>query len=273
MVVNVVGLEAIARCQRIDTGNDRTDVFQEMIGSEPGMRRTLAVDFQRDSSSATRNDGDHGDGTTWPQLYPILDSATIPQNGREEYLDRLGRSLADAGVTLMEYRNKTGSDEEIAQDAAILRSAMPRKNIKLILDDRVHLIEKIDFDGVHVDAGDASPTEVRERLGPSRIIGTFGGGEALVPQVLEEPADYFSVGPAFPTTTKQTTKASIGVDGVRRLRAQAGPKPVLVAVGGITLETAPLMLAAGATMVAVSAAVFKTADPAAECRRWLKSLE
>jgi thiamine-phosphate pyrophosphorylase len=208
----------------------------------------------------------------FPKIYPILDSSCIPAEGRTEFLKALGESLARAGVTLMEYRNKVGTDAELLADAAILRTAMPRPNIKLILDDRVDLLEISGFDGVHVDAGDLIPSEARRLLGPSRIVGTFGGSDALVPGILKEPADYLSVGPVYSTTTKQTTKASIGPDGVRRLRKQAGPDAVLIAVGGITLESAPLVLAAGANAVAVSAAIFRTADPAAEFRRWLDAL-
>jgi thiamine-phosphate pyrophosphorylase len=208
----------------------------------------------------------------FPKIYPILDSSSIPSVGRAEFLRRLGDSLTSAGVTLLEYRNKNGKEDEILADAAILRAAMPARNIKLILDDRVDLIEQTGFDGVHVDTGDALPSEARRILGPSRIVGTFGGSEALVPGILEEPADYFSIGPVYPTTTKQTTKASIGPEGVKRLRLQAGPDAVLVAVGGITFETAPLVLAAGANTVAVSAAIFRTADPAAEFRCWVEAL-
>ena len=90
-----------------------------------------------------------------------------------------------------------------------------------------------------------------------------------MPGVLDEPADYLSIGPVYSTTTKQTTKASIGPEGVLRLREQAGPDVVLVGVGGVTLETAGAILAAGANSVAVSAAIFRTADPVGEFRRWM----
>ena len=183
---------------------------------------------------------------------------------------RLGESLADAGVALLEYRNKNGSDAEVLADAAVLRAAMPMT--RLILDDRVDLVEVSGFDGVHVDAGDLTPTEARKMLGPDRIVGTFGGSEALVPGILDQPADYLSVGPVFQTTTKQTSKAPIGREGVRQLRAQAGNTPALVAVGGITFEAAPEIVAAGATAVAVAAAIFRTPDPAAEFRRWKTEL-
>ena len=161
---------------------------------------------------------------SFPKIYPILDSSVIPATGRADFLGRLGGSLADAGVTLLEYRNKTGSQAELFADAAILRAAMPAGQTKLILDDRVDLIEQIGFDGVHVDAGDATPAEARKLLGPDRIIGTFGGGGAgMVPGILETPANYFSIGVVFPTRTKQVSSPPIGMDGVRRLRAERAP--------------------------------------------------
>jgi thiamine-phosphate pyrophosphorylase len=209
---------------------------------------------------------------SFPKIYPILDSAVIPQAMRGQFLLRLGRELAEAGVTLLEYRNKTGSEAELLADAAILRTALPVGKVKLILDDRADLIEQTGFDGVHVDTGDAAPAEARRLVGPERVVGTFGGSEALLPGILKEPADYFSIGPVFVTTTKETTKAPIGLEGVCKLRIEAGPHAVLVAVGGVTLETASAVLAAGASVIAVAAAIFRNANPAAEFRRWKAAL-
>ncbi len=104
-------------------------------------------------------------------------------------------------------------------------------------------------------------------------MGTFGGSTEFLPGVLEAPVDYLAVGPVYRTTTKVTDKAPIGPDGVRRMRELAGPERVLTCAAGITLETAPLVLAAGASTVAVSAAIFHAPDPAAEFRRWLAALE
>jgi len=211
--------------------------------------------------------------TSWfPKVYPILDASVIPGTGRAEFLRRLGGSLAEAGVTLLEYRNKSSSDDEIKGDAAVLRLALPKGQVKLILDDRADLVDVVEFDGVHVDAGDLTPAEARRLLGTDRIVGTFGGSDALLRDILLAPVDYLSVGPVFPTRTKRTTKAPIGVEGVRRLRAQAGPDRVLVAVAGITLDSAGEVLAAGASAVAVAEALFREGDPAAEFRRWMVEL-
>jgi thiamine-phosphate pyrophosphorylase len=206
---------------------------------------------------------------SFPTIYPILDASFIPAAGRAEFLRRLGGELAEAGVTLLEYRNKTGAEAELLADAAILRAALPAGQVKLVLDDRADLVEQIGFDGVHVDAGDLTPAEARSLLGPQRIVGTFGGGAAgLLPGILEAPADYYSIGPVFATRTKQTSLPLMGMDGIRRLRAEAGPAPVLVAIGGITLATAAEALAAGASMVAIAGALFRQPDPAAAFKLW-----
>lgn len=214
----------------------------------------------------------------FPRVYPILDSSFIPSSGRAEFLRDLGASLDAAGVTLLEYRNKNGSEAQIRADAAILREALPEDRVKLILDDRADLVCELNFDGVHVDAGDVSVREARRLVGPGRIVGTFAGPEqvdghpALIPGILDQPATYFAIGPVFTTTTKDTDKKPIGTEGVRRLRQQAGDDVILTAAAGITLETAQQVLDAGASCVAVAAALFAHPDPAAEFRRWLERL-
>jgi thiamine-phosphate pyrophosphorylase len=209
----------------------------------------------------------------FPCVYPILDASIVPSADRAGFLQRLGSELTEAGVTLLEYRNKRGSDAELLADGEALRAAMPFGKVRLILDDRADLVDRLQFDGVHVDAGDASPTDARRLLGPNRIVGTFGGSEALVEDILLVPADYLSIGPVYTTRTKQTSRPPIGLEGVKRLRAQAGPSPVLVAVGGVTRSTAAKVILAGGDVVAVSEGIFGQPDPAAEFRAWLAELE
>ena len=205
-----------------------------------------------------------------PTVYPILDSASIPVDGRVAFLERLARSFAESGVRLMEYRNKSGSDAQVLADARQLRAAMPLTI--LVMDDRVDVAMAAGFDGVHVDAGDLPPADARALMAPEAIIGTSASDQAQLEQALAAPVDYIAFGPIFPTTTKQTSATPIGVEGVRRFRALAGVGPKLVAAAGITLETAPAILRAGADAVAVSAAIFSKPDPAAEFRRWLAVL-
>jgi thiamine-phosphate pyrophosphorylase len=128
------------------------------------------------------------------------------------------------------------------------------------------------FNGVHVDAGDLAVEVARRLMGAGALIGTSASGEANWGDAVSPAADYVAFGPVYSTTTKQTPLQPIGIDGVRGFRAAAGPDVVLVAAAGITLETAPEILSAGADAVAVSAAIFRTAEPAKEFRRWLERL-
>jgi thiamine-phosphate pyrophosphorylase len=205
-----------------------------------------------------------------PKIYPILDSAYIPTQGRVEFLTRLGHSLSAAGILLLEYRNKPGTDAEVLADARVLRKAMPQTT--LILDDRVDVALAAGFNGVHVDSGDLPPADARALIGPEAVIGTSAGSEAQLTEALASPADYIAFGPVFPTTTKQTAAPPIRIEGVRQFRTLAGPGPRLVAAAGITLETAPAILEAGADAVAVSAAIFANPNPAAEFERWIALL-
>jgi thiamine-phosphate pyrophosphorylase len=155
----------------------------------------------------------------FPRVYPILDSSVIPNSGRAVFLDRLGRSMADAEVRLLEYRNKTGTDAEVLADARILRSAMSVAT--LIMGDRVDVAMAAHFDGVHVDGGDLSPSDARLLLGGEATIGTSASSEAELHAALGSGADYIAFGPVFPTTTKQTSALPIGIDGVSRFRSLA----------------------------------------------------
>jgi thiamine-phosphate pyrophosphorylase len=203
-------------------------------------------------------------------VYPILDSSVIPGEECHAFLRRLGASLADAGVELLEYRDKTGTDAEVFGDAEVLRASMP--GVTLVMDDRVDVALAAGFDGVHVDGGDL-PVEVARRLmGAGAMIGTSASNEQDLLLAIRSGADYVAFGPVFPTTTKQTAAVPIGIEGVRRFREIAGSGPLLVAAAGITLETAPAILGAGADSVAVAAAIFRSDDPAAEFRRWLELL-
>jgi len=209
-------------------------------------------------------------GFSLPLVYPILDSSVIPTADRAVFLDRLGRSLADVDMRLMEYRNKNGTDAEVLADARILRRTMPAAT--LVMDDRVDVALAAEFGGAHVDAGDLPVADARRLLGTDRVVGTSAGAEAQLMEALASGADYIAFGPVYPTTTKQTSVPPIGLEGVRRFRELAGPAPVLVAAAGITLQTAPAVLEAGASAVAVSAAIFRHIDPAAEFHRWIAAL-
>lgn len=203
-----------------------------------------------------------GFGADFPPVYPILDAVLLPLdlNQRHETLSQVALRFADTGIEILQYRNKRGSEAELLRDAETLRVAAPAR-IKLILNDFPRLAVVAGFDGVHVGQQDASPQEARTLLGAEAIIGVSTHNEEQFRAADLEPVDYIAIGPVFATSSKQNPDPVVGLDGVRLAR-RLTKKPV-VAIGGIALENAPLVRAAGADSVAVISAIFAMGeDPA-----------
>lgn len=197
----------------------------------------------------------------FPSLYPILDAGILsagPEARRGELL-RLTRRVVDAGVTILQYRNKTGSDEEILEDARWVRDGAG-PDPTLILNDRVDLVARAGFDGAHVGQGDMAPAEARRILGPLRVLGVSTHNPKQLALADQAPVDYIAIGPVFATASKENPDPEVGLEGVRVARRLTA-KP-LVAIGGIGLGNVRAVIEAGAESVAVISAVFgSTVEP------------
>jgi thiamine-phosphate pyrophosphorylase len=189
-------------------------------------------------------------------LYPILDSGFLPADAaaREEQLRGLMDELLAAGVTLLQYRNKSGSEAEILIDALILRAAAPVGICALILNDYPELAVEAGFDGVHVGQGDMPMEAARAIVGAERLVGVSTHNPEQLAEADRGSADYLAIGPVFATSTKLNPDPVVGIEGVRRAR-ELTTKP-LVAIGGITAENCRSVLDAGADSVAVISAIF-----------------
>jgi len=180
-----------------------------------------------------------------PRLYAIADASFFPET---EKLVHFALELAAGGVTLLQYRNKTGSARRILDDALALRQALPAQ-VRLIMNDRADLALAADFAGVHVGQEDLSPESVRKLIGPTRSLGVSTHNPEQVAAANETSADYVAIGPVFATASKAQPDPTVGLEGVRRARALTA-KP-LVAIGGITRQNCLSVLDAGADSVAV----------------------
>ena len=169
------------------------------------------------------------------------------------FLQGLVRELADAGVAILQYRNKQGSEAEILADARAMRSAAG-SGLRLILNDWPVLAVEADFDGVHVGQQDLSPRAAREIAGTNRIVGVSTHNEAQLREADLESVDYIAIGPVFSTSSKENPDPVVGLEGVRLARSIT-QKP-LVAIGGITVGTVAQVRDAGADSVAVISAIF-----------------
>ncbi len=187
-----------------------------------------------------------------PHLYPILDAELIA--ARSITLAAVASELRAAGVTLLQYRDKNGSPQEILRATAILREAISSSDCRLILNDRADLVVLANFDGVHVGQGDLTPEDARRVVGLDRIVGVSTHTDEQVRIADQSCADYIAIGPVFVTGTKLNPDPVVGIEGVRRARALTS-KP-LVAIGGITRANARSVIDAGADSVAVISALF-----------------
>jgi thiamine-phosphate pyrophosphorylase len=182
----------------------------------------------------------------FPRLYPIADKATLDARGMG--VREFAREMTQAGVGVLQYRDKAGAPNEVLRAAAEISSEFEGRECLLIMNDRADLALLAGW-GVHVGHLDLAPEDARRVLGVGKVIGVSTHNEAQVMTADAGVADYVAVGPVFATSTKADTEPVVGLEGVRRARALTR-KP-LVAIGGITRENARSVIDAGADSVAV----------------------
>ena len=142
---------------------------------------------------------------------------------------------------------------------------------EVVVNDRVDVAVLSRAAGAHVGQDDLAPADARAQLGPDAILGVSTHDSSQFARAMQGPASYIAIGPVFGTRTKDTGYAPVGLELVRAAR-RLGPAVPIVAIGGITLETAPSVLDAGATAVAVIGDLLAGGDPAARTRAYLQAL-
>ena len=197
-----------------------------------------------------------------PGLYPITDTL-ISGLSHAEQVER----FAAGGATLVQLREKRASPREFYEAASQAISLARRLGVQIVINDRVDIAIAVKADGVHLGQDDLPPDRTRLLLGEDRIVGysTHTLKQALAATVGH--VDYIAIGPVFQTRTKDRPDEVVGLETVSEVKRQI-TKP-LVAIGGITLESAPLVLDAGADSVAVISDLFSSGDVAERTRRFL----
>ena len=181
---------------------------------------------------------------------------------REEQgdLDVFLDAVLGAGVDLVQLRDKTATRDEIRAAAPAFREAADRHGALFILNDDPELAVEVGADGLHVGQDDLHPDEAREIVGDDAILGWSTHATAEIDAALGTGCDYFAVGPMVETPTKQG-RPGIGVEPLR-YAASVADRPWFV-TGAMSVATAPMALAAGATRVVVVRALTQASDPAA----------
>jgi thiamine-phosphate pyrophosphorylase len=195
---------------------------------------------------------------TLPRLYAILDRS---QFGDAALLMNAAEELRAGGVTLLQYRNKSGGAREMLEEGRELTRRFGG-SMKLIMNDRSDLCLAADFDGVHVGQEDLSPEGARRVIGPKLWLGVSTHNPEQLREADLTSADYLAIGPVFATSSKMNPDPVVGLDGVRRARELTN-KP-LVAIGGITRANARSVIDAGADSVAVISDLVRSPRETAE---------
>jgi thiamine-phosphate diphosphorylase len=200
-----------------------------------------------------------------PALYAIVDPL---DTGRTP--EALGEAYLAGGARLLQLRLKDASARTLHATALALRAATSRAGALFVVNDRPDVAAAVGADGVHLGQEDVPVTVARAVLGPDRFVGVSTHDLDEARAALASGADYLGVGPVYDTTSK---RGALPARGLALLRAVRGltDRP-LVAIGGITPETAADVRTAGADAVAMIAALARAPDPAEAVRSTLAAL-
>ena len=202
-------------------------------------------------------------------LHAILDVDVAAAHGWEPA--DLARAFLDGGAPLIQVRAKQlPSGAFLALCDTVVKAAESCK-AAVIVNDRVDLAAMSGAAGVHVGQDDVPPAAARRILGDRAIVGYSTHTTAQIEGAVREPISYLAIGPVFGTRTKDTGYEAVGLARVAEAVRLSGGLPV-VAIGGITLETAPAVLAAGARGVAVIGDLLADGRPRERIAAYLRTL-
>lgn len=172
-------------------------------------------------------------------------------------VDMTRRALA-GGACLIQYRNKTADATLRSEQARSLASLCRKFHVPLIVNDHIDLAIEVNADGVHLGRDDTSVIEARRKLRDGRIVGAscYNRLEPAL-EAERQGADYVAFGAFFASATKPGAAAA-SMDLLRHARATLHVP--IVAIGGITLDTAVELIRGGADAVAVSNGLFGAPD-------------
>ena len=164
------------------------------------------------------------------------------------------KNAIEAGVNVVQYRNKTGSNQETIDEALKLKKLC--KNVIFLINDNIDVTLEVDADGVHLGQDDMPYEEARKLLGNNKIIGISVNNLDEAIKAEKAGVDYIGVGPIFPTLTKKDARKPCGVSLIKEIKQVC--KISIVAIGGIGHENAQEVVDARADAIcAISAVVAK----------------
>ena len=199
-------------------------------------------------------------------LYAVTDRHWL--NGRT--LTEVVKESLDGGATFIQLREKTLDEASFLDEARQIKKLCEEYKVPFVINDNVEIAMAIDADGVHVGQSDMEAGNVREKLGPDKIIGV--SAQTVEQAVLAEKrgADYLGVGAVFPTGSKDDA-LEVSHETLKEI-CEAVSIPV-IAIGGITIDNTKELAGSGIVGVAVISAIYAKEDITQAARELRKVVE
>ena len=194
-------------------------------------------------------------------LYVITDE--------KENLLEIIEALLIAGVKIIQYRFKTGTDKDHLQEAIQIKNLCKRYNTIFIVNDRVDIALASNADGVHLGQDDLDLRASRKLLGYSKLIGISANNEIDISNALKNGCDYIGIGPVFETATKKNKKP-LGIEKIKTLTKDINIP--WFAIGGIKTNNISYLKSNGIKKVALVSQLMNAKDPKRDAIMILKKL-
>ncbi len=201
----------------------------------------------------------------FPPLYAILDVAAVNSEAR------IPEMLTESGVRLIQIRDKQASARAVFEASKGLVARLSSKDVRVIINDRPDIAAMVGAEGVHVGQDDLPVEAARACCGGGLWVGVSTHDPEQFQLAMATSADYIAAGPIFPTATKENPDPVVGLELIRAAR-QLTRKP-LVAIGGITVQSAESVYRAGADSIAVVSDLLSAPNPALRAEEYIAIAE
>ena len=198
-------------------------------------------------------------------LYAITDAKLMGKN-----LLSMAEQAINGGITILQYRNKMASITQQQQEASALAALCKKNNVLFLVNDNIELAIKVNADGVHLGQSDTNLQQAREQLGDKIIGVTCHNDIELARLAQQQGADYVAFGRFYSSQTKPSAPpAELSI----LTEAQKSLSLPVAAIGGITPETAAILLNQGADMLAVIHGIFAQDDVFAASQQFVEIID
>ncbi|HET6232779.1 MAG TPA: thiamine phosphate synthase [Longimicrobiaceae bacterium] len=201
-----------------------------------------------------------------PPLHAVTDDAVL---ARPDFLSAARRVIEAGGPRLaLHLRGPAASGREMHRLASSLAAAANDAGATLIVNDRVDVALAAGAHGVQIGARGLLPGDARRLVGDARLLGVSVHSAAEAEAAVDARPDFFLAGTVYQTAS-HSGKPADGLQAISRLAPFAVP---LIAIGGITPERVPAVLAAEATGIAAIRGIWDAADEGEAVRKYLARL-